>query len=45
MSFGDHFGQHMPIATHRSVGDDLTQWPMGGVWHVLAKMAAKTHLS
>jgi hypothetical protein len=45
MSFGNHFGQPVPITTHQSVRDNLTHETMGGNWHVLAEMATKTDLS
>jgi len=45
MSFGGHFGQPVPIATHQSVKHNLPHRPMRGDWHVLANLAAKNNLS
>ena len=45
MSFGGHFGQPMPIATHRLIGQVLPYQRMHGDWHGLAEKAVKTDLS
>ena len=45
MSFGGHFGQPVPIAVHRPIGQFVPYWQMRGNWHGLAKKAAKTNLS
>ena len=44
MSFGGHFSQPVPIATHPLIGHNLPYQPMHGNWHRLAKMATKRHL-
>ena len=45
MSFGGHFGQPVPIAAHRLIGQFVPYWQMHGNWHGLAEKAAKTDLS
>ena len=45
MSFGGHFGQLVPIAAHRLIGQFVPYWQMHGNWHGLAEKAAKTDLS
>ena len=45
MSFCDHFGQPVPIATHRPIGQVVPYQWMHGNLHGLAKKAAKTDSS
>ena len=45
ISFGGHFGQPVPIAMHRLIGQVVPYQQMCGDWHELAKKAAKTKLS
>jgi hypothetical protein len=42
MSFGGHFGQPVPNATHRPIGQVVPYLWMHGDWHALAKKADKT---
>jgi hypothetical protein len=42
MSFGGHFGQPVPIATHWPIGQVVPYQWMHGNWHGFAKNAAKT---
>ena len=44
MSFGGHFGQPMPVVTHRPIGQVVPYQRMRGNWHGLAKKATKTDL-
>ena len=45
MSFGGHFCQPVPIATHRPIGQAVPYWWMCSDWHGLAKNTAKTNSS
>jgi hypothetical protein len=45
MTFGSHFGQTVPIATHWPIGQVMPYQQMLGNWHGLAKKAANTDSS
>jgi len=45
MSFGDHFGQPVPIATHPPIGQVVLYRRMRGDWQRLAEKTAKTDSS
>ncbi len=45
MSYGGHFGQSVPIAAHRRIGQFVPYRQMPGNWYGLAEKAAKTDFS